>query len=286
MKLLVVGAGRLGSALACQWAAAGCAVTVLARSGPQAALAGQPIAQLAAFPVGGAFDAVVVCVPDGAVAALAQDCQPHAALAPVWLHTAGALPSRALAAVGAAATGVLHPLAAVIGPAEPSPLRGALFAVGGDARAVAAARRLAELCGGVPAEVADEQKAAYHAAAALVANDWVALFAAAERLLRGAGLQDPAFAFGMLHLAQTALQRVRDLPAGEPAVAGLTGAVARGDAGTVARHLRALAGDPRGRALHAAASALLAEELQARGRLAGEKAHAILAAVDDAAASR
>ena len=100
-----------------------------------------------------------------------------------------------------------------------------------------------------------------------MANDWVALFATAQGLVERAGLDRDALRHGLLHLGRTALLRVALLPAQAPALAGLTVAVQRGDVATVGSHLRAVAAQPAGARLHAAASIVLAQALSDSGAL-------------------
>ncbi len=278
-RLLVVGAGQLGSALAVDAARAGYRVTVAVRRQPAADLQAQGCAVVVGWPAA-TFDLAVVCVPDRAVVAVAGQANAAAVRTAVWLHTAGALPGDLLRDVvpQGCSVGNLHPLAAVSGPAINSPLRGALFALAGDALALRAARDLAVALGGLPAEVPDSARAAYHAAAALVANDWVALLSLGEHLVEQAGLDTAALRVGLLHLGRTALERIAQLPPEQPAIAGLTGAVRRGDAATVRAHLDVLRPLEGGTAVHARCSALLARELVATGTLPADLAAAVLAA--------
>jgi predicted short-subunit dehydrogenase-like oxidoreductase (DUF2520 family) len=161
----------------------------------------------------------------------------------VVLHHAGALGPEPLAPLArrGAAVGVLHPLQ-VLGGSERSAslLAGAHARIEGDPRAVRAARRLARGLGLVPLPLAtldDERRAAYHAAASVVANDLVALLSIGVELLERAGLAGERRALAALvPLARGALAQ---LDAGGLAAA-LTGPAARGDRATLAAHRRAL----------------------------------------------
>jgi predicted short-subunit dehydrogenase-like oxidoreductase (DUF2520 family) len=85
--------------------------------------------------------------------------------------------------------------------------------------------------------VADEDRAAYHAAAAIASNHLVALLGQAERVAASAGVPFEAY----LDLVQATVDNVRALG---PAAA-LTGPAARGDRATLDRHRAALAPDER-----------------------------------------
>ena len=82
-----------------------------------------------------------------------------------------------------------------------------------------------------PFEVADEDRAAYHAAASIASNFLVALEGAAEQLRR-AGRGSPTRG------ARAARPRTRR-ELGERGADALTGPIARGDAATVARQREA-----------------------------------------------
>jgi predicted short-subunit dehydrogenase-like oxidoreductase (DUF2520 family) len=117
---------------------------------------------------------------------------------------------------------------------EPSVLRGAGAAVDGSSeRALAVANVLALALGMRATRVKPEDRAAYHAAGAIAANFLVALEACAERLAATAGITREQLA--PLVLA-TAEQWARLGPE-----AALTGPIARGDEGTVARHRAVIA---------------------------------------------
>jgi len=278
-RVLVVGAGQLGSALAADAARAGWAVSVAVRRPASVDLAAHGCEVVVGWPRA-RFDLAVVCVPDRAIVAATHAASDAGVRADVWLHTAGAMPGDLLRAAvpDDCAVGNMHPLAAVAGPADPSPLCGALFALAGEPEAVAAARELARALGGLPTEVPDAARPAYHAAAALVANDWVALQTLAEAAVADAGLDVSTLRAGLLHLARTAVDRVARLAADEPAIAGLTGAVRRGDAATLRRHFDALQATAGAADVHARCSAVLACVLHRTGRLSDPDAEAILAA--------
>lgn len=172
---------------------------------------------------------VLLAVPDGAVAEVAGALAPGEA---VVAHVAGSLGLDVLAPHELVAS--VHPLVSLpdadIGARR---LAGAWFAVAGDP----VASEIVAALGGRAVEVADEDRATYHAAAAVAANHLVALLGHVERLARQVGVPLEAY----LDLARGALDDVAEVgPAG-----ALTGPVARGDRETVARHLAAIPQDER-----------------------------------------
>lgn len=212
---------------------------------------------------------VLLAVRDDAIEPAATELAASGAVraAHVVLHLSGLRDVTPLAALrpSGAALGVLHPLQAIARPeAAPERLRGALAALTGDARAVAAAKPLAASIGLIPVHLAGTGKARYHAAAAIASNYLVVLAAVAERLMAEAGLPADAANAGVRALMAGTLANVADRGA-----AALTGPIARGDAATVRAHLAALPDDLRDayRALGRVALALAQLDDPARATL-------------------
>ncbi|MEA2359322.1 MAG: hypothetical protein QOI62_2582 [Solirubrobacteraceae bacterium] len=163
-------------------------------------------------------DVVLLCVPDGEIAAAAAAVVPG----PIVGHCSGATGLDVLAPHEALS---LHPLMTVTRAG--ADFAGAGCAIAGTTpRALDAARALARTLGMRAVEVADEDRAAYHAAASMASNFLVTLEAAAERLAATAGV-DRAL---LLPLVRAALANwAQDGPD------ALTGPIARGDEATVGR---------------------------------------------------
>jgi predicted short-subunit dehydrogenase-like oxidoreductase (DUF2520 family) len=209
--IAIVGRGRLGPALAGALRAAGHPVL-----GP-----------LGRGADGAGADTVLLCVPDAEIAAAAAavpvrpgvlvgHCSGATGLAPLAPHEAFGL----------------HPLMTVTH-------RGAAFAGAGCAvagtteRALAAARALATALGMRAVEIAENDRAAYHAAASIASNFLVTLEAAAERLAATTGAPRDLLA----PLVRATVENWAE-QGGERA---LTGPIARGDEATVARQRAAIA---------------------------------------------
>jgi predicted short-subunit dehydrogenase-like oxidoreductase (DUF2520 family) len=158
----------------------------------------------------------------------------------VLLHCAGAMPAEvAFAAVTGkvAGVGVLHPLRAITdGKRVMHELKGTVFGIQGDAFAVHQAESLVAAVGGTVLPLVHDQMAAYHAAAALASNLIVALVDTAVATLTASGMSEKAATDAVIPLALSAVQNL----SAHGIVDGLTGAVKRGDADTVTRHLAAL----------------------------------------------
>lgn len=168
----------------------------------------------------GAGDAVVLlCVPDSAIGTAAA------------LIDSGALVGHCSGASGLDVLGdregfSVHPLMTVT--QHGADLTGAWAAVAGSSAAtVQVATALAGVIGLRPVTVAERDRVAYHAAAAIASNFLVTLEEAAAELISTAGLDREV----LVPLAAAALENWRRAGA-----AALTGPVARGDAGTVEHH--------------------------------------------------
>jgi predicted short-subunit dehydrogenase-like oxidoreductase (DUF2520 family) len=243
MDIALVGAGRVGTALAVLLSRAGHRIVGVAGREGSRARAEEFLPEVPFLPAADAVrDAAVAVlgVPDDAIAAVCADLAADGAFGQGHsvTHLSGSTPLLALGPARAAGTRVLamHPLQTVPDvEAGIDRLPGSAVAVtawGEDAFVVG--ERLARDVGGRPFRVAEERKALYHAAAVFCSNYLVAVEAMAERLFRAAGVDNPREAFGPL--ARATLDNV--LQSGPEA--SLTGPVARGDAGTVRRNLEAL----------------------------------------------
>jgi predicted short-subunit dehydrogenase-like oxidoreductase (DUF2520 family) len=215
LRVGIVGAGRVGTALARALRDAGATVEGPLGRGER--------------PVG--CDAILLCVPDGEIGAAAEVVT---AAAPLVGHTSGATPLSALAHAGVEVFG-LHPLQTVAHSDVRFEGVGAAVA-GSSPDALAFATGLAERLGMTPFEIDDEGRAAYHAAASVASNFLVTLQAAAETIAAGAGLEPEEARALLAPLVRQTVENVAELG---PADA-LTGPVARGDDATVAAQRAAI----------------------------------------------
>lgn len=262
-RVAVIGAGRMGQGIALALSRSGTTVTLLGRT-PKPVPA--PLT-VRTDDWGGASreaDLALIATPDAAIGLVAGRIHAEGGIGAgqTVLHLSGLLGRGALGVLvpTGAALGSFHPLQTVADPLTAGErLRGAFAGIEGDERALAAGTRLAGLLGMTPVRIPAEAKAAYHAGATLVANYTVALMGMAVRLAEQAGVQPDTAARLYLPLLQGTADNLDRMPAAD----ALTGAIRRGDAGTVAAHLAALS--PRDRALYAA----LGFEALALARTAG-----------------
>ena len=173
----------------------------------------------------------------------------------------------------------LHPVMTLTGRDEDvDRLKGLCFGVTAPDVLRPAAEALVIEMGGEPVFIAEEDRALYHAAIAFAANNLITLVTAASDLLAGAGVAEPARLLGPLLTASLD----NALRFGD---AGLTGPVARGDAGTVAAHVAALdlGGSPAARAAYVALARLTADRALAAGLLRAADAERLLDVLGGAA---
>ncbi|MGI8557584.1 MAG: DUF2520 domain-containing protein [Solirubrobacteraceae bacterium] len=201
-RIAIVGDGRAGNALA---GALGDA--------PEISVEG-PLGRGAAAD---RADAVLLCVPDGEIAAAARAIPPG----PLVGHVSGASGTETLAPHEGFS---LHPLMTLLGAG--ASLHGAWAAVAGSTpRALRAARELALAAGMQPFELAEEDRPAYHAAASIASNFLLVVEQAAERLARSAGVGRSA----LVPLVRASVENWAAVGAEQ----ALTGPIARGDEATV-----------------------------------------------------
>ena len=228
-NISIIGRGKVGMAIGELAGRAGLHVAAVAdRAGAQQAA--------------GAAGLVLLTVPDDAIERLCADLAAADAFAEgsVVAHCSGALSSEILAPAREACgchVGSMHPMQTFpTAEAAVAKLPGAYCFCEGDQQAVAALEQLARAIGGRPIRMDPAGKALYHAAAVMACNYVTALLDAAVALFGRAGIdaQDAIAAIAPLVRAT-----VENVAAMGPAKA-LTGPIARGDQGVVARHLEAM----------------------------------------------
>jgi len=275
----VIGAGRVGSVLGAALRRAGHQVVaasgVSAESTRRAArlLPGTPL--LPADEVTARADLVLLAVPDDVLGPLVTGLAETGAWRPGQLvaHTSGAHGVTVLepAARAGALALALHPAMTFAGrPEDLDRLGGVSFGVTAPEPLRPVAEALVLEMGGEPVWVPEAARPLYHAALVIGANHLVTLVNDAADLLRRAGVRRPDRVLGPLLGA--ALDNA--LHTGD---AALTGPVSRGDAGTVATHLRTLTAQaPDSVAAYVAMARLTAGRALASGRLRPAQAGPLL----------
>ncbi|HUT34650.1 MAG TPA: DUF2520 domain-containing protein [Planctomycetota bacterium] len=243
-EFAIIGAGAVGRSLAAALGARGAHVAAVAsrriESAREAAqLARCRFATTDAAEAARRANAVALCVPDDAIAAVCQAAADGGGVKPgdVVLHFSGALPSRTIAAAQAAGASVLsfHPVQTFARP-DADAFRGIVCVLEGDEAGVAFGTELATFLGASPIAIRAEDKALYHAALCIACNYLVTLADAGAGLLAQAGLGQPTLP-ALLPLLRGAVDNLARV--GLPDA--LTGPICRGDLATLRAHLAALA---------------------------------------------
>jgi predicted short-subunit dehydrogenase-like oxidoreductase (DUF2520 family) len=153
----------------------------------------------------------------------------------------GALPAEILAPLKerGAAVGSLHPLQSFASVEQAAAnLPGSFFAVQGDDRAIETALKIIEDLGGKPFMIESRDKALYHLGACVASNYLVALVHFAVYIYKAIGMSGEQAVGALMPLLRGTLANIEILVP----VQALTGPVARGDLGTIERHLEAIRG--------------------------------------------
>jgi predicted short-subunit dehydrogenase-like oxidoreductase (DUF2520 family) len=246
-RVVIIGTGRVGTAMSSLLSSRGYAVMVVAdpsRSAREraASLSG---AQPTADPVAaaGQADIVLITTPDDIIEETCRVITDSGLelSGKKFIHMSGALSLDALGTAQRAGADVLsvHPLQTF------ADLQGALDALPGSAFGVTCAPGLrkwaqqfvSDLDGRVQF-IEDTDKVIYHAAAVLASNLLAMVEYGAQSIARELGFSDEDFTAAFMPLARATLDNVARLGP----VGALTGPLARGDVGTVREHLRALEG--------------------------------------------
>jgi predicted short-subunit dehydrogenase-like oxidoreductase (DUF2520 family) len=238
----IVGAGRLGTALAVALANHGYSIQSLVSRRVQNARKAATLLddkpqvlaakQLLSVRQGDVF---LITVPDDQIAGVAAELS-RLEFTATALHTSGALASDVLAPLRKRGwhTGSLHPLISVSD--SDATLAGAFWSVEGDAAALRIGKTIVRDLGGHSFSIRSEDKPLYHAAAVMVSGNVVALFDVALEMLMHCGLSRK---MARSILTPLIASTVRSLQVKDPAQA-LTGTFSRGDVETVKRHLAAV----------------------------------------------
>ena len=242
LKIGFIGAGTTGTALAVRLSQKGYAVlAVSSRSLASAQRLAELVTDCKAYEsaqeVAHISDLVFITTPDDTIARIAQETQWHAGQSVV--HCSGAYsvdilePARQLGAN----VGSFHPLQTFAGVQQAiENLPGSAFALEAEEPLLSMLKELASILDGNWAELKPGDKALYHAAAVFVSNYLVTLVRLALDLWQDFGVPPEEATQALLPLLKGTVNNIENI--GLPNC--LTGPVARGDLGTISKHLSVL----------------------------------------------
>jgi len=242
LKLGFIGAGTVGTALSLRLSSKGYqVVAVSSRSQASARNLAQAISGCRAFnnnqDVADTAELIFITTPDDAIAPVASQIQWHAGQSVV--HCSGAdstdilEPARKLGAQ----VGVFHPLQTFASVSQAiENISGSTFALEAEEPLLNTLKEMANALGGNWVELKSGDKVIYHAAAVIACNYMVTLVKLASDLWQTFNVSPHQATQALLPLLRGTINNIDTV--GIPRC--LTGPIARGDTGTVKKHLKAL----------------------------------------------
>ncbi len=264
-----IGLGRVGLALAKAWKAQGYTISAVYRRSraPLVEIARQLAARAAVDPlevVQGA-DLIFLAVPDDAILVVAEQLKAGALVDKGIVHLSGAQSSSLLGdleRVGAL-VGALHPAMAFAPSSDLKPVwQEVVFVL--DTPSPLLSRWLGAAVAALDAQmmaIRPEDKVLYHLALVLASNYTVTLYALAQHLLGEIGIEQAVAKQALDALLASVVRNLKAMPPEQ----ALTGPLARGDIGTVRRHLAVLADYPQLALLYRQLAEATKPLLRARG---------------------
>jgi predicted short-subunit dehydrogenase-like oxidoreductase (DUF2520 family) len=240
-RLGIIGAGRVGAGLALSFSACGYAVVAVAsRSIASAKKLARRVPGARATSLQEAADRadlVFLTVPDDAIEPVASGIRWRAEVGCVHCSGAADLDLLRKAAAEGARVGGFHPLRMFGEPGKSFDMRGCTIAIAGAAGLARELERLARAVGARPLRLPEGGRALYHVGANFSGAFIVGLIAETVALWKKIGISEGDAMRALLPLLRGSVDNVERLGA-----AGALGSVvARGDVGTIRRHLEALA---------------------------------------------
>jgi len=241
LKIGFIGAGTVGTALAARLAGHGYSVVAVSSRSRASA---QKLAQAAG---GRVFDSnqavadsaelIFITTPDDAIATVAAEVKWHPGQSVV--HCSGADSTDILepAREAGARVGAFHPLQTFASPQQAMEnIPGSTFALEAEEPLLSTLKDMASALDGQWVELKASDKVLYHAAAVFACNYMVTLTKLATDLWQSFGVPPPQATKALVPLLRGTLHNIETI--GIPNC--LTGPIARGDVGTINKHLDAL----------------------------------------------
>jgi predicted short-subunit dehydrogenase-like oxidoreductase (DUF2520 family) len=242
LKLSFIGAGKVGAALAVLLSRQGYKVVSVYDQDTKAAVAlaaqikgcvSAPSSQRAAD----AADVVFITTPDGAIPQVAHEVKWHNGQCVI--HCSGADSTAVLepAKKAGAMTAAFHPLQTFAGAKEAMEnMPGSTFCIEAEEPLLSTLKQMADDLGGNWITLKAGDKAAYHAAAVFASNYLVTLVKLSADLWQTFNIPSSQAVKSLLPLLKGTIHNIETI--GLPNC--LTGPIARGDAGTVGKHLQTI----------------------------------------------
>ena len=183
---------------------------------------------------------VIITTPDGNILSACENLSQNPGIRGKYvfhMSGAGGLDLLSPAKRAGASVASIHPLQSFSSiESAINNLPGSYFGVTADARARKTSFRIVSDLQGTPLEISPLQKPLYHAAACFASNYFVTLMRVVEALCQTCGMSAADAQKAFVPLVAGSLKNIGQ----SGAVSALTGPIARGDVGTIQKHLEAL----------------------------------------------
>ncbi len=242
LKVGFIGAGTVGTALALRLSDRGYGVVaVYSRSPASAKKLAQAIRDCRAVSstkaVADAAELVFITTPDGAIGTVASETKWHPGQSVVHCSGADSVAVLEPARKSGAQTGAFHPLQTFASVQQAiNNIPGSTFAIEAEEPLRSTLKEMATALDGTWIELKASDKVLYHAAAVMACNYLVTLVKLATDLWQTFNIPTNQAAKTLMPLLQGTLNNINNV--GIPQC--LTGPIARGDTGTIKKHLDAL----------------------------------------------
>jgi predicted short-subunit dehydrogenase-like oxidoreductase (DUF2520 family) len=240
----IIGAGMVGTAIGFLLKKAGYKVIAIADKSPAALKRALP------YTGGKAFrklkeavqeaDCILITTPDDSISSACWEI----ALCPAikgkfvfHMSGAGGLDLLESAKKAGAAVASIHPLQSFSSIDQAiKNIPGSYFGITADKKAQLPAKNIIRDLGGIPLFISSDQKPLYHAAACFASNYLVSLLNTVESIYQAIGLNEKDAKTAYLPLVYGSLKNIEK----SGSISSLTGPIARGDFGTIKKHISAI----------------------------------------------
>ncbi|MDO9515195.1 MAG: DUF2520 domain-containing protein [Syntrophales bacterium] len=244
-SIAIIGLGKVGTAVGHLLRRAGYEIVAVADRSPDAlergggytggTISNDPLQ--AALPANSIF----ITTPDDIIESVCSDIAQGGGFGPgkrvVHMSGAGGLGLLESARASGAQVATIHPLQSFVdieGVIESIP--GSTFSITAEGEVKDWAVHIVRDLGGIPFFVSDADKPLYHAAACMASNYLVTLMNMVEGIYRHLGMEDEEAIRSFWPLVRGTLSNIE----GRGTEKSLTGPIARGDSGTIRKHLKVL----------------------------------------------
>lgn len=224
----------------------------------------------------GHADSILITTPDDHIASACREIASASSIAGKYvfhMSGAGGLDLLESSKKAGAFVASIHPLQSFSSIDQAiKNIPGSYFGVTADRSSLIPAKHLIHKLGGIPMVISNDQKPLYHAAACFASNYLVSLMNIVESIYRSIGIREKDAQRAYLPLVYGSLKNIEK----SGSISSLTGPIARGDYGTIRKHLRTIDKNlPRYSSLYASLGLITVKVAQQKGTLNAGQARKI-----------